>query len=431
MKKAKRIPTLMGLTLLLMIFLQMNAGFATTWMPLRFPPQTHLVNIPFYAGMTIGPDRCPDSVPLNRLNSTYGRAEIARLKLNGITALVLEIPYFMESLESSEINYEDGAYGVTESRQSLIDLSIFIHSAGIHVIFKPMIIISSGQSLYSINPNQDWLLSYEKFLNYTASLATDMNASIFMINGPIDAIERDELLMRRLVSNIRQLYDGYITYTASHSSFSLIRWWDAMDLIAINAWMPFTTSYNPKIDDFITTWDGLYPQLLQAYNKWKKPIVFSELGLQSREGANISPKNMTFSKSGEVKFSWVEQSKYYRAINQTKIWSAPWFKGTFFVGWDLAQGNLLLQEDTSFSIRDKPAELDLKMLYSKLPEPRDYYPSLYLLPRNVAIILAVWGALWFIAIPLRMRITDVDIEGSIEMTSKKQENNEERKEESK
>ena len=364
MRSANKISTFMDFTILLMIFLQMNSAIATTWMPLRYAPQTDLVDVPFYVGMTLSPSRCPENVSANKLNSTYGRAELLRLKLLGVKAIALEIPYYMEDLNRTEIQFEDGAFGVTESRQSLIEIATLIRTMGISVIFKPIILTNNGQSIYAISASQSWLNSFEMFINYTAKLAQEMNASILFITGPIDALERNEPFMRRIIANIRLGYSGNITYTSSHTSFSLIRFWDALDFIAINAWMPFTTKYNPEIEVYIETWNGFYPQLLQAYNKWKRPIIFSELGLQSREGANISPKNMTFSKDGSVKFSWVEQSRYYRAINQTKIWSAAWFKGTFFVGWDLAQGNLFVGEDTSFSIRDKPAENDLKMLYN-------------------------------------------------------------------
>jgi hypothetical protein len=139
--------------------------------------------------------------------------------------------------------------------------------------------------------------------------------------------------VRQMISEIRAVYNGTLTYSANHDSYAHIDWWDAVDMIGISMYSMMTIAWDPTVYDLQTVWDGTYYELDELALKWNKPIAFTEIGIQARDGSNMIPNDNQISKERDV----AEMENYYRSLFQSRIWTAPWFKGAYWWLWTANQ----------------------------------------------------------------------------------------------
>lgn len=135
---------------------------------------------------------------------------------------------------------------------------------------------------------------------------------------------------RILISETRQLYSGKLTYAANFDNYTQIAFWDALDLIGINAYFKLRDLDNnlSKEQEIYHSWNkelNRIKQFKQAINCEEKPILFTELGFTYRENSTIYPwayDNFSVIEYGDTSklLVWYEQEKNYieraLAINQ-------------------------------------------------------------------------------------------------------------------
>ena len=60
---------------------------------------------------------------------------------------------------------------------------------------------------------------------------------------------------RQLIHDVRQVYDGPVTYAAHwDKEFSRIAFWDALDVIGINAYFPLDAPENATLQQLVAAW---------------------------------------------------------------------------------------------------------------------------------------------------------------------------------
>jgi len=132
---------------------------------------------------------------------------------------------------------------------------------------------------------------------------------------------RIEGFWRDLISELRGVFSGKLTYAANFDQYEMVTLWDDLDYIAINAYFPLRKLWQPG-----TTAADLYPvfevrwaailrsirQLALASGWGEKPVLFTELGYVYRKDSTIEPWNATGfsvlpSVSGEKLMVWEDQ----------------------------------------------------------------------------------------------------------------------------
>ena len=127
-----------------------------------------------------------------------------------------------------------------------------------------------------------------------------------------------------------------------------VPFWDALDLIGINAYFPLSDDATPDRRELLQAWEEPLQQLSElSREQGGKPIVFAEIGYSRSPGAARQP--------------WVAENQdtpAVRALRQTlievallKIESAPFISGMFW--WKWIPGND--RWDRDFSMKDPEA----------------------------------------------------------------------------
>ena len=107
-----------------------------------------------------------------------------------------------------------------------------------------------------------------------------------------------ERLWRALIARIRRIYQGKLTYAANFDQYYEVGFWDALDLMSINAYFPLRNDLLDKYQEhlleglLIKGWQNVFGEIDAFYKKQNlrsMPVVFSELGYTRRKNCTIEP----------------------------------------------------------------------------------------------------------------------------------------------
>jgi len=315
-------------------------------------------------------------------NSTEAKAEVLEMKDIGIEWVGVNIWWFQDNISSTTIYPKDW----TDTALNITSFFDYIHAQGMKVLFKPM--LNSGDQIWRsyIEASTEWIAAYAEFIKYAAEIAENGSAEVFSIGCEMGNWQVHEVDVVALIAEVRQIYSGKLTYAANHDSFWYINFWDKLDIIGVDAYFSFTLSYDPSLQDMIDVWDGFYDDLTKFQRKWNKPIFFIELGCQNRDGCNIAPNDVKFNLNQDEE----EFQMYYKSLFESKIWTAPWFKGTYWWMWDCRVIDELT--DTGFSPQLPIIKSTIHNYYSG--ERNIVYQSYWM---YFALILVLGGLITFMS----------------------------------
>ena len=87
---------------------------------------------------------------------------------------------------------------------------------------------------------------------------------------------------RQMIKQTRALYSGKITYAANWGDeFEKIEFWDDLDFIGLNSYYPLSKKDNPTNAEMSLRFDTVKTKIKKVYDRFKKPIVFTEIGFRS------------------------------------------------------------------------------------------------------------------------------------------------------
>ena len=159
---------------------------------------------------------------------------------------------------------------------------------GLDVVLKPHVDVQDGTFRGEINPSDPsaWFASYDQMVLHYAELAQRIDANALVIGTELTTMTPYEGDWRALIDQIRSVYDGKLTFAANWvDGAESINFWDALDFIGIDAYMPLQTpSADPSVAELLAAWGPYKTRMEALQSKWHEPIVFTELGYQSRQG---------------------------------------------------------------------------------------------------------------------------------------------------
>lgn len=249
-----------------------------------------------------------------------------------------------------------------QSDNVLIDAEVkgmiaYAQGIGLKVILKPMVNVADGTWRAHINffdydvpcePTwSQWFDSYREYLNHYAKLAEETGCVMLVIGCELVNSDRREAQWRETISQIRQHYNGLLTYNCDKYQENNLTWWDAVDVISSSGYYP------------IDKWEQELDRIEQVVNHYQKPFFFCEVGCPSREGSQYLPNDWSF--SGEV--SMIAQSRWFEKMF-TACDKRNWIQG--FGIWDW-KARLYLREmalkDDDYGVYGKPAAAIIREFY--------------------------------------------------------------------
>ncbi|MEL7350574.1 MAG: hypothetical protein AAF171_17110 [Cyanobacteria bacterium P01_A01_bin.116] len=265
-----------------------------------------------------------------------------------------------------------------ETDEGLSTTTRLAQAAGIHTLLKPHIWLTrprdgkwrSDIEMRSEKDWQTWFANYRTFMLHYANFAQTHDIAMLCVGTELQltAIQREQD-WRALIADIRQVYDGKLTYAANwYEGFENIPFWDALDFIGIQAYFPLSTTNRPTLEDLKEGWRSHLPSIEQVAEQFQKPVLFTEIGYRSTDNAAIKPWewpaagseiNPTLFASNSA---LTTQANCYEAFFQT-VWPQEWLAGAYFWKWfpqvDTAPGKV----GRGFTPQNKPAEQVLKKWY--------------------------------------------------------------------
>jgi hypothetical protein len=260
------------------------------------------------------------------------------------------------------------------SDRELINTIRFLHSVGLRVMLKPQALIESVH--IAENELKDrhwdeahrnrWFDSYIAFITHYAQIAQDNRVDLFVVGNEQEDNTRHDQEWRRVIQEVRAVYDGPLTYAANAWSFeaSRIEFWDALDYIGTNAYQfSFVDKREARVDDLIRAWQPYLQRLEEMSTQFGKPVLITEFGALAMEGFHTgitNPPNWS-----PQPYDGQEQADFYTAAFEA-LKDKPWLKG--IVLWDVytnpLQGGPL---DISYTFVGKPAEDVVRRYFGGAP----------------------------------------------------------------
>jgi len=287
----------------------------------------------------------------------------------GINWVGLVVYCYQESPAAIEINCHR-TDAPTTSDAELLKRAELAHELGLRVMLHPQQISLSGDfPVVNHGSNEEaWRLWFENYMTYIAhyaQLAETMRADLFVIGAELPVASAHDDEWRAVVAAVRQQYSGRITYAAHPWDVFSITWWDAVDVIGIDAYFPLTQADDPTLDELKHAWIPIVSQLEELSKKWNRPVLITEIGYPSIDGANywggyIDPF------CGDLHLDLQEQADLYEAL-LTSFEGKPWWAGVFWWAWsgNPAEGGPY----DAGGPQGKPAEDVLRRHYGGLPRP--------------------------------------------------------------
>lgn len=203
-----------------------------------------------------------------------------------------------------------------------------------------------------------WFSNYQAFILDHARHAESLKMPMLCIGTELEKASGREKDWRNVIHEIRKVYSGKITYAANFTEFEQVKFWDELDYIGIQAYFPLSKDHEPELSELISSWEDHIPAIEKVIKKYKKPVLFTEIGYCNTADAAIQPWVWPNERK-EVAISEDIQALCYEAFFQT-AWKKPWLAGVFF--WKWYPDPTHRQPD--FTPQGKKAELVMKNYFS-------------------------------------------------------------------
>jgi hypothetical protein len=153
---------------------------------------------------------------------------------------------------------------------------------------------------------------------------------------------------RSIISSVREKYSGQICYAASWDEAERVPFWDAMDVIGVNFYFPVADRTDPTRFELLASWQPWLDRLDAFRRRQGRPIVLTEIGYMSRDGAGMRPADYHFGAPIDLD----EQADLYWAALQA-VSGEPWIEGLAWWDWTIQDSGG--PTDSGYTPRGKPA----------------------------------------------------------------------------
>ncbi|WP_235114380.1 glycoside hydrolase family 113 [Cyclobacterium qasimii] len=223
-----------------------------------------------------------------------------------------------------------------ESSNGLISTSDTASSLGLTNILKPHIWVrGSWPGEIEMTNEKDWNLwfeNYRGFILYYARIAERQGIPILCIGTEFEKASHKEKEWREIISAIREVYNGKLTYAANFTEYQKVNFWDALDYIGIQAYFPLVKNDKvPDLAQLIEGWEKVIPEIEKTNRIFQKPVIFTEIGYCNTEDAAQSPWVWPNERHAST-LSEEVQALCYEAFFEA-VWEKPWMQGVYFWKW--------------------------------------------------------------------------------------------------
>ena len=273
---------------------------------------------------------------------------------------------FVKELSHPEIAYNTNRQWFGETRAGAKQYIDALQKRHIKVMLKPQIWVWKGEftGYIKMTSEENWGTleeSYSKFILEYAALAEEMKVDIFCIGTELEQfIANRPAYWNNLITEVKSLYKGKLTYAANWDEFKRTPFWGQLDFIGLDAYFPVCDRQTPTIETCLLGWEKHKPVIESFSNKYDKPILFTEFGYRSVDYAAKEPWR---SDRSMTQVNLEAQENATKALFET-FWNEDWFAGGFIWKWYHNYANSGGENNSRFTPQNKPVEAVVKAQYS-------------------------------------------------------------------
>lgn len=334
-------------------------------------------------GVTIGPIE-NSLFPGRGYGTASSAALLDHLARQGVTWVSVTPFGRIWDLRSTEIDMDFEAPW-EDNRRAIRELVRQAHERGIRVLIIPHLWVETEGWRGEIDPGspEGWAAyhaSYQRFVTAWAREAAVAGADAFSVGVECKSWSgRFGGVWRALITEVRAVFGGLLTYSANWDEAEDVLFWDQLDLVGINAFYPLASHAGATFEEYVRGAIAARRSVGELASVLEMPVLFVEVGYTTRTDAAVEPWLWPDGMEGVV----VDEAEQARALLASfrGFLPEPWFTG-FFVWRYYADLDDVSQEAVwGFSPHGKRAARVLARVYGA---PWGVDPAPYALPEGGA-----------------------------------------------
>ena len=271
------------------------------------------------------------------------RGEIPADALDPIVELgagwIAVIPYAFVDPDDPVVHFDGEGQFWGERPAGVAATIVAAHERGLRVLVKPHLWVRGQGWPGEFAPDTDagwgaFLASYHDYIARFAAVADSVGADMFSVGTEVDVVaaERPEF-WRSLIADTRVVYDGPLTYAANWDAYGDIPFWDALDLMGIDAYFPLAGDPTPTAERLVAAWEPWAREIEADSRRLGRPILFTEFGYRSVDGTAGEHWELPSGREARgMPINEGAQAAAYEALFRV-WWDRPDFAGGFLWKW--------------------------------------------------------------------------------------------------
>lgn len=265
---------------------------------------------------------------------------------------------FIQNTSHPQVYYNTDRQWFGETVDGVAQYVGALRKEGIEVMLKPQIWIWQGAYTGTLQmaTEDDWKRledSYAEFILTYARQAELLKIPIFCIGTELEKfVEARPEYWNELIGRIRASYSGKLTYAANWDEYKRVHFWEQLDYVGVDAYFPISTETTPSLQAAMEGWEPWLTQLEAVSQKVDRPVLFTEYGYRSIDGAGAEPWQ---SNRVEGAINLEAQQVLLKALYES-VWEQQWFAGGFVWKWFIDHHRVGGEQNNMFTPQNKPAQ---------------------------------------------------------------------------
>ncbi len=281
-------------------------------------------------------------------------AEIADL---GADTVMFSAARYQEHAASPAIYNDPERMPTDEQWREMIRAA---HEHNLRVVLMPIVLLAEPRGTEWRGeikpPNWDvWWRSYDDYILHMARIAEANRVEVMTVGSELVSTEKYTDRWKRLIREVRKIYKGKLSYSANWDHYRNIEYWVDLDYVGMTTYYQLSDKAGPTLEKLLDAWRPIKENILSWQKTIGKPIIFTEVGWCSQEGASVEAWNY-YHKQMATPAGHEEQLRCYLAFMKT--WQdVPQVGGVIWWEWNDSPGG---DNDYNYTPRGKPAERELR-----------------------------------------------------------------------
>jgi hypothetical protein len=332
-----------------------------------------------------------------QITDAPGQAAMGQIIATGANTVTIIPNFFQDNEFSSEVGLrlgrDDNQWDNESDTFAEVEQSIVVAKArGLKVVLKPHVESNNRvwRALFQPGDPKAWFDSYKATMVEYAKVAQRAGAEMICVGTEMMSMTNPTKVCSdgktytekwvEIIDAVRAVYSGKVTYAATYEETPKIGFWDKVDYIGIDAYLPMTpkhpegdtSPYNPTVSEMVEAWtkphfnswirDTLHggKSAVDYYKflseKFGKQVLFTEVGYRSLDGATADPGLFGGRENDPPDFQ--EQVDAYKALYYVmENYGGRWLAGSFLWSY-YSFGNPMVESNvpwTDYTTQHKPA----------------------------------------------------------------------------